>query len=169
MSIEEMAEGRKRWGWRRTDAVVGSISTASCSPEQGVEEALATLLAPPPINRVEGGAFLTTVLNLGLTQGARPKPTSRPLCVSSYSPDPMSARSEVIRDLKQFSDRSVELLRVVRNVSMGEGNAESPEGVMKQLIATDSSLQDAVALCTSLLFVIHHLYASVNLDVTCQD
>lgn len=81
----------------------------------------------------------------------------------------MSARSEVIRDLKQFSDRSVELLRVVRNVSMGEGNAESPEGVMKQLIATDSSLQDAVALCTSLLFVIHHLYASVNLDVTCQD
>lgn len=57
----------------------------------------------------------------------------------------MSTRSEVTQGLKQFSERSVDLMRVIRSVSMGEGSAETPEHIMKLLIQTDSALQEAVA------------------------
>ena len=59
----------------------------------------------------------------------------------------MSARSEVTQGLKQFSERSVELMRVIRSVSMGQGSAETPEQIMKLLIHTDTALQEAVTKC----------------------
>jgi hypothetical protein len=68
------------------------------------------------------------------------------LC-NTYHHITMSARSEVIQGLKQFTDRSVELMRVIKSVSTGHGSAESPEGIMKLLIHTDSSLQAAVLKC----------------------
>ena len=60
----------------------------------------------------------------------------------------MSASSEVIQCLKQFTDGSVELMRVIRSVSMGEGSAESPENVMSTIIETDQALQAAAVKCT---------------------
>lgn len=56
----------------------------------------------------------------------------------------MSASVEVIQGIKQFSDGSVELMRLIRSVSMGEGGAESPESIMKGLIQTDKALQSAI-------------------------
>ena len=63
----------------------------------------------------------------------------------------MSVRSEVVQGLKQFTDRSAELMRVVRSISTGEGSAEAPESVMKLIIQTDSALQASVARCTSIM------------------
>lgn len=62
----------------------------------------------------------------------------------------MSASVEVIQGIKQFSDGSVELMRLIRSVSMGEGGAESPESIMKGLIQTDKALQSAIVNCTCL-------------------
>jgi len=61
----------------------------------------------------------------------------------------MAVRSEVVQGLKQFTDRSVELMRVVRSISTGEGSAEAPESVMKLILQTDTALQAAVRKRTS--------------------
>jgi hypothetical protein len=61
----------------------------------------------------------------------------------------MSVRSEIIHGLKQFTERSVELMREIKSISTGEGGAESPENIMNLLLQTDTMLQAAMASCTS--------------------
>ena len=69
----------------------------------------------------------------------------------------MSARSEITHGLKQFTEQSVELMKVIRNVATGEGSAETPESVMKQLIQTDNALKAAVEKC--MLSIIGYILA----------
>lgn len=64
----------------------------------------------------------------------------------------MSARSEVSQELKQITERSMDLMRVIRSVSQGEGGAETADSVMKLLIHTDAALQEAVVKRANIFF-----------------